>query len=150
MTDDVQEIQKTISTYSYSASVRDWDLMLSTFLPDATWEVAGTKLSLKGHAELRATISKLVEPMIFLVQMHAPAIIEVSGDEARARSLIREAGKMRDSAEWIDIVGTYEDRLVRTPQGWRFLHRTFTPIGRVRMPILPNEKLPFEKQDIDR
>ena len=142
---DAQDIQKTLSTYSYSASVRDWDLMLSTFMPDASWEVAGTKLRLKGHAELRATISKLVEAMDYLVQMNAPAIIEINGDEAKARSVIREAGKMRSSAEWIDIVGTYEDRLVRTPAGWRFLHRTFTPIGSAQMPILEREKLRLEK-----
>jgi hypothetical protein len=82
-----------------------------------------------GHAELRAQMPALVEPIEYLVQINAPAIIEVDGDRATARSLIRECARFRDGGVLMDVVGQFRDELRRTPDGWRFAHRSFTIIG---------------------
>ena len=71
----------------------------------------------------------LMEPFEFLVQMNAPAIITVDGDSASARSLIRECAKFRGQPGIIDVVGQFNDELRRTPDGWRFAHRTFSIFG---------------------
>ena len=70
-----------------------------------------------------------MEPIEYLVQINAPAIITVDGDSASARSLIRECAKFRGQAGLIDVVGQFNDELQRTPDGWRFAHRTFTIFG---------------------
>jgi hypothetical protein len=49
-------------------------------------------------------------------------LVDVSGDRARVRAyLVLLMGGA------IGMVGAYEDEVVRTPAGWRFAARTFTP-----------------------
>jgi ketosteroid isomerase-like protein len=126
---DEADIQDTISRYHEAASTSDWDQIEATFLPDGTWEVPAMRLRCQGHAEIRATMPALVEAIEYLVQINAPAIIEVDGDRATARSLVRECAQFRDGGVYMDVVGQFVDELARTPHGWRFAHRTFTIIG---------------------
>ena len=52
----------------------------------------------------------------------ANTVIRPSGDEARVKSnflMVRES----DDGPLLAIAGTYEDRVVRTPDGWRFQAR---------------------------
>lgn len=126
---DKVEIQETISRYHEAASLRDWDRLLATFHPDAVWEVPALGVRCQGHDELRATMPALVEAIEYLVQINAPAIIDVDGDTASARSLIRECAQLRDGGVMMDVVGRFVDELVRASDGWRFTHRTFTIIG---------------------
>ncbi len=139
---DRDDIQQNISTYSAAGSIRDWYLLVSTFMPDATWDLAGTEYKMKGQAQMRAEFPRFVDATEYLVQTNAPALIKIDGDTATARSMIREAGKVKDKEEWMEIVGIYDDRLSRTAQGWRFSHRTFTLIGLARTPMLPNTAIP--------
>ena len=74
-------------------------------------------------------MTALMAPIEYLVQINAPAIIVVDGDTASARSLVRECAKFRDRPGLMDVVGQFNDELQRTPDGWRFAHRTFTILG---------------------
>ena len=78
---------------------------------------------------MRTAMPALVEPIEHLVQINAPAVIEVHGDTASARSLVREYARLRDGGVLMDVVGQFVDELRRTADGWRFTHRTFTVIG---------------------
>ena len=126
---DKLEIQETISLYHEGGSTSDWDQVMATFLPDGIWEVPALRILSQGHAAIRETMSALMAPIEYLVQINAPAIIAVDGDSATARSLIRECAKFRGQAGVIDVVGQFNDELRRTPGGWRFAHRTFTILG---------------------
>jgi hypothetical protein len=97
---------------------------------------------MKGHTEMRAGFPALAGGMEYLVQTNTPAIIDVNGNTATARSTIREAGKVKDREHWVEILGKYEDRLVKTPKGWRFAHRAFTLYGLGHLATIPNAKLP--------
>ena len=126
---DKLEIQETISLYHEGGSTTDWDQLMATFLPDGIWEVPSLGILSQGHAAIRERMSALMEPIEYLVQINAPAIIAVDGDSASARSLIRECAKFRGQSGAIDVVGQFNDELRRTPTGWRFSHRTFTIFG---------------------
>jgi ketosteroid isomerase-like protein len=126
---DKVEIQETISLYHEAGSTTDWDQMMATFLPDGIWEVPALRIRSQGQAAIREAMTALMEPIEYLVQINAPAIIAVDGDAAAARSLIRECAKLHGQAGVIDVVGRFEDELRRTPDGWRFAHRTFTILG---------------------
>lgn len=126
---DQLEIQETISRYHEGGSKTDWDQVLATFLPDGIWEVPALRILARGQAEIREAMTTLMAPIEYLVQINAPAIITVDGDSASARSLIRESAKLRDQPGLIDVVGQFNDVLRRTPDGWRFAHRTFTILG---------------------
>jgi hypothetical protein len=126
---DKVEIQETISIYHEGASKADYDQMMTTFLPDGIWEVPGMELRSQGIDDIRSTMTELMAPIEYLMQINAPAIIGVDGDRASARSLIRECAKFRDRPGLMDVVGQFNDELRRTPDGWRFAHRTFTILG---------------------
>ena len=126
---DQVEIQQTISRYHEGGSTTDWDQVMATFLPDGIWEVPALNILSQGHAAIREAMTTLMEPIEYLVQINAPAIITVDGDSASARSLIRECAKFRDQPGLIDVVGQFHDELRRTADGWRFAHRTFTILG---------------------
>ena len=126
---DKVEIQETISLYHEGASTADYDLLMTTFLPDAIWEVPGMGILIQGRDDIHSAMTKLMASIEYLVQINAPAVIVVDGDSASARSLIREAAKFRDRPGLMDVVGQYVDELKRTPDGWKFSHRTFTILG---------------------
>ncbi len=126
---DKVEIQETISLYHEAGSTTDWDQMMETFLPDGIWEVPALRILSQGRPAIRAAMTALMEPIEYLVQINAPAIITVDGDSASARSLIRECATFRGQPGLVDVVGQFNDELRRTPEGWRFAHRTFTILG---------------------
>ena len=126
---DKLDIQETISLYHEGASTADVDRLIATFLPDGIWEVPSMNMRCQGHVEMLETMSAVLAPIEYLVQINAPAIIEVDGDTASARSLIRESAKFRNRPGLMDVVGQYIDELKRTSDGWKFAHRTFTILG---------------------
>ena len=123
------DIQETISRYHEGGSRSDLDQVIATFLPDGVWEVPSLKIRAEGHGGIRATMAALVAPIEYLVQINAPAIIDVDGDSASARSLVRECAMFREGGVYMDVVGQFNDTLERTSEGWKFAHRTFTMIG---------------------
>lgn len=126
---DKVDIQETISRYHEGGSTNDLDQIIETFLPDGIWEVPSLNIRAEGHAGIRETMAALVAPIEYLVQINAPAIIDVDGDTASARSLVRECAMLRDGGVYMDVVGQFNDQLARTSDGWRFAHRTFTVFG---------------------
>ena len=79
----------------------------------------------------------LSAPLEFVLQHNAPAVIEVRGDMATARSGIREGGKLKDRDESVEYLGIYADTLLRTPAGWKFTRRVFEGIGTLTFPQVP-------------
>ena len=126
---DKIEIQEALSLYHEAASKFDFEQLSLAFLPDGIWEVPGMGIFSQGRDNIRSTMSALMTPIEYLVQINAPAVTVVEGDAASARSLIRESAKFRNHPGLVDVVGQYVDELKRTPDGWKFARRTFTIIG---------------------
>jgi hypothetical protein len=126
---DKVEVQEAISLYHEAASMFDFEQLAMAFLPDGIWEVPGLRILSRGRDDIRSAMTELMEPIEYLVQINAPAVIVVTGDAASARSLIRESAKFRDRPGLVDVVGQYVDELARTTDGWKFARRTFTIIG---------------------
>lgn len=140
MTDEFA-IQQLLSLYSDGCSRGDWDQVMATFLPDGVWEVPGLGARHEGHAVIRKAMAGFVAQMDYFVQISAPAIIEVDGDRATARSTIRECGKFRGRDEALEVMGFYADELVRSAEGWKFARRSFTGAGLHRFALLPGPAL---------
>lgn len=127
--DDYIAVQQTLNSYTVGASRADWDAVIDTFLPDGIWEVPALDLVSAGHDAIRASVSVFVDQMDYFIQINSPAVITLAGDTATASSAIREYGRMAQGGEPVEVFGLYDDRLVRTAQGWRFVRRTFTLAG---------------------
>lgn len=133
---DEFEIQQTISLYHEAASAADWPRVISTFTPEAIWEIKSIGSQFKGHAAICEAFDTLTASLEYVVQINAPALITVDGDTATATSGIRETGKYKDKNEALEVYGVYTDKLVRTADGWKFSHRLFETQWMHRVPIL--------------
>lgn len=121
---DEVAIQQTINRYSVAASKRDWDAIIATYAPDGVWELSGGR-KFQGRAAIREAMLGTSSASEYNFQINAPAVITVDGDHATATSVIREGGKVAGNDEAFEVLGFYEDKLVRTTEGWRFAHRHF-------------------------
>jgi len=128
MSDEIA-IQQTLNTYSYNATTGNLEAMVATFAPDGTWEVPGIGLVCTGYQEILAAAQGITGTIDYMVQMNSPAIIRVDGDTATANSIIRECGKYTGRDTCLEVLGVYDDELVRTADGWRFKRRRFTTRG---------------------
>lgn len=139
---DLEAIQQVLNRYSDGCSRRDWDQVADTFMPDGIWEVPALGTFHQGWAAMHPAMAGFVAQMDYFVQLNAPAVIEVSGDSATARTTIRECGKFTGRDEALEVMGFYSDELVRTPHGWKFALRTFRGVGVHRFPLLGGPGLP--------
>lgn len=128
MIDEVA-IQQVLNRYTEGCTRRDWDQVAETFAEDGIWDVPAQGISLQGWAAMQPAMAGFVEQMDYFIQLNSPAVIEVSGDSATARSVIRECGKFTGRDEALEVMGTYSDELVRTATGWKFARRTFRALG---------------------
>jgi ketosteroid isomerase-like protein len=130
-------IQQLLSTYSVRASQGDYAGMAATYTSDGVWEVPGIGLSCQGHDAIKAASEAVTAKIAYFVQLNAPAIITVAGDHASAQSVIRECGAYKDKPFALEVLGMYEDDLIRTADGWRFTRRKFTVKGMHDFAVTP-------------
>lgn len=130
-------VQGTLNRYSEAASRADWDEVLSTYLPDGVWEIPVFNTKFEGRNGIREGLMRFAGPMDYIVQLNSPALITVDGENAAARSVIRECGKYTGRDEALEVLGFYADTLVRMPEGWKFARRIFELRGMHNFPLLP-------------
>jgi ketosteroid isomerase-like protein len=130
-------IQQTISRYAEGASRADWDQVLSTYMPNGIWEITSFGAKFEGHKAIQDGLRRFCDPMDYIVQLNAPALIQIKDDTATARSVIRECGKYAGRNEALEVLGFYADKLRRTQDGWKFTHRVFELRGMHNFPLSP-------------
>jgi ketosteroid isomerase-like protein len=129
MPEDHYQVQRVISQYALLTGRGDWAPVLALFTDDAVWAIPHLGLEFAGLEAIRGALAMLSEPLEFVLQHNAPAVIEVDGDTATARSGIREGGKYKGRDASVEYLGIYADTLVRTSEGWKFKRRVFEGVG---------------------
>jgi ketosteroid isomerase-like protein len=137
---DESAIQQLLNRYTDGCNRRDWGQVMASFTEDAAWGVAGRE-SYQGHAAIRAEMESFVARLDYFVQLNTPAVIEINGDTASARSTIRECGRFAGTSDALEVLGFYDDELMRTPGGWRFTRRRFNSLGLHRFSLLAGPPL---------
>jgi ketosteroid isomerase-like protein len=122
---DQVAIQQLIARYIEAASSGNIEVVGSTYAEDGVWEVPAFPMRVVGPKAIAEKIAELLQPMEYLVQLGSPAAITVNGDTATARSSMREGCKFKGKNVAAEILGVYDDDLVRTADGWKFARRTF-------------------------
>lgn len=132
-------IQQLINRYTDGCNGQDWRQVMATFGEDGVWEVQGN--AIQGHANIQPSMSGFLTQMDYFTQSASASVIDVEGDQATARTTIRECGKFAGRDEALEVLGWYADRLVRRADGWKFARRTFTSFGLHRFALLPGPAL---------
>lgn len=129
MPEDDYAVQRVITAYSLLTGRGDWEPVLALFTEDAVWEIPHLSLRFAGREAIRDALARLAADFDYVLQHNAPALIEVTGDTATARSGIREAGKLKGRDQAFEFFGIYADSLARTADGWKFTARVFEGVG---------------------
>jgi ketosteroid isomerase-like protein len=119
---DRQTIRELFEIYSDAVIRKDLDTYLACWANDCRRSGAGGEC--EGKDELRAHwhgIFGALEQMVFFTQM---ASLTVDGDSAAARSYCLEILKLKDG-NTRQLVGEYDDELVRVDGDWLFSHRRY-------------------------
>jgi uncharacterized protein (TIGR02246 family) len=119
---DVLAIQDLVARWCHAINSADFRSAAALFTDDGVWAPPGSEA--RGPAAIAALLDQLVGPLEVLVQFATNPVISVDGDRATGRWQVQEIGRSTDG-KTVNIVGTYDDRLVRTDGSWRFAERRF-------------------------
>jgi hypothetical protein len=103
---------------------RDWARLRTCFTPDAYGDYAGIG-ALHGYEAVERACRHALEPLAASQHLLGNHAVTVDGDEARA-SCYFQAQHVRPGTPGggtYVVAGTYRDRMVRTPEGWRIAER---------------------------
>ena len=134
--DDLTAISQLKYRYLRTLDTKDWDGFADCFVPEATGDYNG--LVFEDRAALVAYMREnLGEGLLTLHQVHHPEI-DVDGDTATGRWYLQDKVIVEAFKFLLEGAAFYEDRYVRTPEGWRVAHtgyrRTFEIDLRPRRP----------------
>lgn len=122
---DERNIVAVVTRYCRALDTKDWALLTTVFLADATADL-GNPLRLEGVAAIVDRIRLALENLDDSQHLVGNHEVVVDGDSATHRCYL-QAQHVRHAAvggpNYI-VAGRYEDRLLRTPDGWRIAHRT--------------------------
>lgn len=118
LTIDRDAIRDLLARYTYNGDRGRIAELAACFVDAGVLEYPGNRA--QGPAAIAAALSSGEhDPRLTFVRHHiSNPLIEVAGDDATARSYFAVHANAGP-----DHSGTYDDRLVRTANGWRFAHR---------------------------
>ncbi len=126
---DESDIQRVLMLYAESLDRRDYDALDAVFTADATSHYEGI-----GHFDGIEAIKGL---MVNVLERCGPTQhfigtvrIAVDGNSAEARCYLQaiHVGKGEHTGKLLTVWGEYRDRLQRTAEGWRIVHRELASI----------------------
>jgi hypothetical protein len=117
----VDEIKQLKYRYLRTLDLKRWDEFAAVFVPEATGDY-GEGLSFGSRDELVGFMRDSLGPrMITLHQCHHPEIT-VDGDRAAGVWYLEDKVIMPEHRLVLEGAAFYEDRYVRTTDGWRIAH----------------------------
>ena len=117
----VEEIKQLKYRYLRTLDLKRWDDFAAVFVPAVTADY-GEGLAFSSRDELVAFLrDSLGQRMVTLHQCHHPEI-DVDGDRATGVWYLEDKVLMPDHRLVLEGAAFYEDRYVRTGEGWRIEH----------------------------
>ena len=115
--------------YCWALDSRSWDLLDDVFLPDATADLRSAA-PIEGRDAIRDRIRRSIDPLDATQHTVSNHVVEINGDTATSRCYLhsQHVRHRAPGGELFVIAGRYEDRLVRTPEGWRITHRRLVEV----------------------
>jgi 3-phenylpropionate/cinnamic acid dioxygenase small subunit len=122
-------IVDVLHRYATGLDSRAWDLLASAFTEDGVADYGELGGVNRGPEAIVALCRGALQGLDASQHIIANEVIEVDGDTARARCYFQAQHVCvgTEGGDTYMVGGTYEDELVRTPEGWRIRHRTLVP-----------------------
>ena len=134
MTNDVAQIERLKYAYCRFLDTKDFASLCDLMVDDVTVTYGGGAITLTGRADVQAYLTKAMgDPTMLTSHLVSCPEIEVDGDTATGRWALVDTVIVDTANIVIRGASTYEDRYVRTPDGWRIAHtgykRLFEEMG---------------------
>lgn len=122
--EDELSIRNLVAHYSDAVNQRDLAAFRQLWADDAVWEI-GPPLQARaeGIDEIVALLRRLLQAEQYFMQMTHSGVIQMKGDRATTRFVVRERG--RGESTYYDCLAVYEDVVVREAGGWHFAKRVY-------------------------
>lgn len=135
--DDHVAITNLTVAYCWALDSHRWDDLDAVFLPDATADLA-SPATLQGIDAIKARVASALQPLDDSQHIVSNHQIDVDGDEGTCRCYLhaQHVRRAADGGPNFIIGGRYEDRVVRTADGWRIAHRTLVSMWREGNPAV--------------
>jgi uncharacterized protein (TIGR02246 family) len=122
---DIEEITDVLVRYATGIDTRDWDLFRTCFTEDCSvdygeigrWQSADAITAYMRRAHSGPSMHRL-----------SNIAVHLDGDRATARSYVDAMVLGRGGRGGANSLGYYDDRLVRTEDGWRIAERSHTGV----------------------
>jgi 3-phenylpropionate/cinnamic acid dioxygenase small subunit len=123
---DRLEIDDLLSRYTFAIDAKDFDALDTVFTPDAQIDYT-TSGGIKGaYPEVKAWLAKALAMFPTTQHLLGNKRVTLDGDTATSRTYFYNpmgAPKKGGGLQMFFVGGYYNDRLVRTPDGWRIAER---------------------------
>ena len=128
MCSDQQAIIDLAIAYTYALDTKQIDQLNAVFASDATADLHGVRC--EGRDAIIARIERPISVLDATQHLVGNHQVHVDGDTATHRCYLQSQHVKRGTPGGDNylIGGIYEDRLTRTPEGWRITHRTMTAV----------------------
>lgn len=125
---DERAVIDLASRYCWALDTRDFEELRNIFLPDAFAFLGGTEC----HG-IEAIIQRISSALTRLDASHhlvGSHLVAVDGDQATHKCYLQGQHVLQGTEGgdlWM-VAGTYEDQMVRTPDGWRIKERILSRV----------------------
>ena len=136
---DRQAIVDLTVAYTFALDTKSWDELDTVFTPDAT---AFLTEELDGREAIKARVRRALEGLDVSQHLIGNHEIAITGDRATGRCYL-QAQHVRDAAPGppnFIVAGRYDDRYVRTSDGWRIERRELTFMWTEGNPAVARER----------
>jgi 3-phenylpropionate/cinnamic acid dioxygenase small subunit len=120
------EIDDLLIRYATAIDTKDWDLLASCFTPDAFIDYTSAG-GIKGRfPEVKQWLAQVLVAFPMTQHLIANRVVVLAGDSATSRSAFYNPMGLPGDAGGLILFfegGYYNDKLVRTPGGWRIAER---------------------------
>ena len=132
---DRMDIADLLTRYGVAIDSRQWDLLDTVFTPDATVDYSSSGAPKCTFAEIKEWFKAFLGRFPMNQHMTLNSHVVLNGDEATGRTYFFNPNSFPDETgtpRMIFVGGFYNDRFVRTADGWRIAERE----GRNGMDVL--------------
>ena len=128
MSTDIDEIQRLANDYCWCADTHDVDGMVALFTTDGVMDAEALGMEIiRGHDALRKFYGLILPMHEYSQHLAGNHRIDIDGDTAGGTSYYLMQGAVKELGP-ISAAGYFEDKYVRTAEGWRFSCRRGVPL----------------------
>jgi SnoaL-like protein len=123
---DRLEIDDLLTRYAVAIDSRRWELLQTVFTPDATIDYSSSGAPKGSVTEISEWLEKFLTPFAMNQHMTLNKYIVLDGDTGTGRTYFLNPNSYLDEngqPRLIFVGGYYNDRFVRTADGWRISER---------------------------